>query len=171
MNDRDGGILRPHFFCDAQREIGAVDDHLVGAGQYALHGLDVEALARHGGRELVLLVDLVEARRLALGLLHDLRLVTERLLPNLGPAAARHTALTNTGGAIGQGLPVALGARLRSVDGSALPRAADVARLAAAAFARGDGVAPEFVEPAYLRDNVALTLAEQRAASAKKAAR
>lgn len=56
-----------------------------------------------------------------------------------------------------------LGARLASVDALALPHAADVARLAALAFARGEGLAPEFVEPAYLRNDVALTLAQQQA--------
>lgn len=53
--------------------------------------------------------------------------------------------------------------RLRSVDAAALPHAADVARLGAFAFARGEGVAPERLEPAYLRDNVALTLEQQQA--------
>jgi tRNA threonylcarbamoyladenosine biosynthesis protein TsaB len=57
-----------------------------------------------------------------------------------------------------------LDARLSTIDGSALPHAADIARLAAKAFARGDAFAPELVEPAYLRDNVALTLVEQAAA-------
>lgn len=56
-----------------------------------------------------------------------------------------------------------LGARLASVDARALPRAGDVARLAVQASGRGELVAPERVEPAYLRDNVALTLAEQQA--------
>ena len=56
-----------------------------------------------------------------------------------------------------------LGARLAGVDAAALPHAADVARLGAAMFARGEAVAPERLEPAYLRDNVALTLAEQQA--------
>lgn len=51
---------------------------------------------------------------------------------------------------------------LAGVDAQALPHAGAVARLAAAAFARGEAVAPERIEPAYLRDNVALTLAEQR---------
>jgi tRNA threonylcarbamoyladenosine biosynthesis protein TsaB len=54
-------------------------------------------------------------------------------------------------------------ARLVAVDDTALPRAGDVARLAAAAFARGEALAPELLEPAYLRNNVALTLAEQAA--------
>lgn len=56
-----------------------------------------------------------------------------------------------------------LGKRFRRIDATALPHAADVARLGAMAFERGEAVAPERVEPAYLRNNVALTLAEQRA--------
>ncbi|HVI58195.1 MAG TPA: tRNA (adenosine(37)-N6)-threonylcarbamoyltransferase complex dimerization subunit type 1 TsaB [Luteimonas sp.] len=69
-----------------------------------------------------------------------------------------------TGFAAGEGaLRERLGAQLARVDATALPHAADVARLAAAAFARGEALAPERVEPAYLRDNVALTLAEQQA--------
>lgn len=55
-----------------------------------------------------------------------------------------------------------LQAHLVAVDAAALPRAADVARLAAQAFARGEVLPPERVEPAYLRNNVALTLVEQR---------
>lgn len=53
--------------------------------------------------------------------------------------------------------------RLVSVDATALPHACDVARLAANAFGRGEAVAPERVEPAYLRNNVALTISEQQA--------
>ncbi|NZA26749.1 tRNA (adenosine(37)-N6)-threonylcarbamoyltransferase complex dimerization subunit type 1 TsaB [Luteimonas sp. SJ-92] len=60
-------------------------------------------------------------------------------------------------------LAMRLGPAMRSIDAAALPRAGDVARLAAAEFAAGGGVAPESLEPAYLRDNVALTLAEQQA--------
>jgi len=54
-------------------------------------------------------------------------------------------------------------ATLASVDATALPRAGHIARLGAAAFARGEALPPERVEPAYLRNNVALTLAEQQA--------
>lgn len=57
----------------------------------------------------------------------------------------------------------AAGAALAGVDAGALPHAADVASLAVAAFARGEAIAPERVEPAYLRNNVALTIAEQQA--------
>ena len=66
-------------------------------------------------------------------------------------------------GAAGDALQARFAARLVAIDASALPHAADVARLAAAAFARGEAVAPERLEPAYLRDNVALTLAQQQA--------
>ncbi len=53
--------------------------------------------------------------------------------------------------------------QLVHVDAEALPHAADVARLAQAAHARGEAVAPERLEPAYLRNQVALTLVEQQA--------
>lgn len=71
--------------------------------------------------------------------------------------------------AVDGALRARLGERLASADAAALPHAADVARLGATMFARGEAVAPERLEPAYLRDNVALTLAEQASASAKKA--
>jgi len=61
-----------------------------------------------------------------------------------------------------------LGPALQSVDASALPRASDVLALAVPAFVRGEGIAAERVEPAYLRDNVALTLVEQQALRAAK---
>ena len=57
---------------------------------------------------------------------------------------------------------------LASVDPQVLPHASDLAQLASLAYARGEAVAPERVEPAYLRDNVALTLAEQEALRASK---
>jgi tRNA threonylcarbamoyladenosine biosynthesis protein TsaB len=57
----------------------------------------------------------------------------------------------------------ALVARLQPgrVIAAALPHAADLARLAAREFARGNAIAADRVEPAYLRDRVALTLVEQ----------
>ena len=54
-----------------------------------------------------------------------------------------------------------LGAPLLHFDATALPHAAAIAHLAAAAAARGDTIAPDLLEPAYLRDKVALTLVEQ----------
>ncbi|QCO68308.1 tRNA (adenosine(37)-N6)-threonylcarbamoyltransferase complex dimerization subunit type 1 TsaB [Luteimonas yindakuii] len=56
-----------------------------------------------------------------------------------------------------------LAGRLQRVDATALPHAADTARVAVLLHAAGAAVAPERVEPAYLRNNVALTLAEQAA--------
>jgi tRNA threonylcarbamoyladenosine biosynthesis protein TsaB len=68
-----------------------------------------------------------------------------------------------TGFAAGDGaLKLRFANRFVRIDATALPHAADVARLGAIAFERGEAVAPERVEPAYLRNNVALTLAEQR---------
>jgi tRNA threonylcarbamoyladenosine biosynthesis protein TsaB len=72
-------------------------------------------------------------------------------------------------GAAEGALVTQLGAGLRGFDAAALPRASDVLALAVPALARGEGIAPERVEPAYLRDNVALTLVEQQAAREAKA--
>lgn len=65
-------------------------------------------------------------------------------------------------------LATRLQARLSSLDAQALPRASDVLKIAVPAFARGEGIAPELVQPAYLRDNVALTLIEQQALRASR---
>lgn len=72
--------------------------------------------------------------------------------------------------AVGTGFAAADGAlaqrlstRLAAIDAAALPHAADVAKLAALAFINGGSLRPELVEPAYLRNNVALTLAQQQA--------
>ncbi|MEO8366769.1 MAG: tRNA (adenosine(37)-N6)-threonylcarbamoyltransferase complex dimerization subunit type 1 TsaB [Pseudoxanthomonas sp.] len=70
--------------------------------------------------------------------------------------------------AVGGLLQQHLASQLASVDATVLPHAADVARLAIAAYARGEALAPERVEPAYLRNNVALTLEEQRALRASR---
>lgn len=72
--------------------------------------------------------------------------------------------------AVEAALQTRLGARFATIDALALPRAGDLVRLAAAAFARGEAIAPERVEPAYLRDNVALTLVEQTALRAARRA-
>lgn len=69
-----------------------------------------------------------------------------------------------TGFAAGEGaLASALAASLAAVDASALPHAADTARLGVRAFEAGGAIAPELVEPAYLRNDVALTLVQQQA--------
>ena len=74
-----------------------------------------------------------------------------------------------TGFAAGDGvLATRLQARFTRIDARALPHAADVARLGALMFARGEAIAPERIEPAYLRNNVALTIAEQQALRASR---
>lgn len=82
-------------------------------------------------------------------------------------AGAWH-ALGTGFGAMEGALVQHLGDHLASIDASALPHAADVARLAVDAYARGEASAPERIEPAYLRNNVALTLEEQRALRAAR---
>ena len=78
-----------------------------------------------------------------------------------------HWVGIGTGFAADDGMLVkTLGVSLSRYDATALPHAADVARLAARAFARGEAIAPERAEPAYLRDKVALTLVEQKASRA-----
>lgn len=69
------------------------------------------------------------------------------------------TGFAAADGALAQRLASAFAA----IDATALPHAADVARLGAAGHARGEAVAAELVEPAYLRNNVALTIEQQRA--------
>jgi tRNA threonylcarbamoyladenosine biosynthesis protein TsaB len=74
-----------------------------------------------------------------------------------------------TGFGAAEGAIVAqLGDALISVDATALPHASDVLALALPLLARGEAIAPERVEPAYLRDNVALTLVEQQALRASR---
>jgi tRNA threonylcarbamoyladenosine biosynthesis protein TsaB len=69
---------------------------------------------------------------------------------------------------IGSGLAAAagrlqqhLGSALARCDAGALPRAGAVAALGARAFARGEAIAADRIEPAYLRDKVAQTLVER----------
>lgn len=94
-------------------------------------------------------------------------LSSERLLVPAAATAdpARRWIGVGTGfDAEGGALRVALGSAMRRVDASALPHAAAVARLAVPAHARGESMAPERLEPAYLRDKVARTLAERQPA-------
>lgn len=58
-------------------------------------------------------------------------------------------------------LRLRLGQYLQGEDAGALPRAGQLAQLAARDFSRGRAIAPEQLEPAYLRNKVALTLREQ----------
>lgn len=89
----------------------------------------------------------------------------------VGPAAQVALAEASDWVVVGTGwasYPDALRARIgtpRFADGTRYPHAAMIARLAAPAFARGEGVAPELALPVYLRDKVALTVAERAGVS------
>jgi tRNA threonylcarbamoyladenosine biosynthesis protein TsaB len=87
----------------------------------------------------------------------------ERVLDPRRAARIEHADWVGVGtgfDAEGGALREALGPA-RRIDAATLPSAAAVAHLAVLAFERGEGMAPERLQPAYLRDRVALTLAEQ----------
>ncbi len=91
----------------------------------------------------------------------------ERLVPprEVALTGGRNWSGVGTGfAAENAALVHAAGEQLLRHDAAALPHAADVARLAARGFVNGEAVAPDRIEPAYLRDKVALTLVEQQAA-------
>ena len=84
------------------------------------------------------------------------------IAPALAPLPGMPVFGVGTGfAAEGGALVQRLGDALAGFEANALPHAADLARLAHRAWQRGEAMAPEHVEPAYLRDKVALTLAEQ----------
>lgn len=89
----------------------------------------------------------------------------ERLLPPHAATLASERRWIGVGSgfsAEGDALQKALGPALLRFDATALPHATAVARLGALAFTRGEAIAPELLQPAYLRDKVALTLVEQK---------
>jgi len=63
----------------------------------------------------------------------------------------------------GEALRPRLAKQLVQIDDTLMPDAAAMAPLAAAAFARGEGVDAALAAPIYLRDKVALTIDERRA--------
>ena len=78
--------------------------------------------------------------------------------------ARPHWSVLGTGwGAYESALRARLGGSPDYAHGTALPRASAVARLAVREFARGGAVDAALAQPVYLRDKVALTLAEQQA--------
>jgi tRNA threonylcarbamoyladenosine biosynthesis protein TsaB len=82
--------------------------------------------------------------------------------PALAPLPAGPSHGVGTGfGAEKGALVQRLGGLLTGFDAEALPHAADLARLALRDFHQGRAIAADRLEPAYLRDKVALTLAEQ----------
>ena len=81
------------------------------------------------------------------------------------PKAEAWNVIGTGWGAYGEALRERLPAAPLWADGERYPQARDVASLAAPVLAAGKGMSPEFALPVYLRDKVALTLAEQHAAT------
>jgi len=143
----------------------ALDRPVLGISTLAALALDAAADA--GDRTILAAID-ARMGEIYLGAfladaLEGVRAVSPEMLvaPALVPIPAGHYACTGTGFAAERGvLAMRLGAQ--PVDAAALPHAAAIARLAARAYARGEAILPpDALEPAYLRNKVALTLAEQ----------
>jgi tRNA threonylcarbamoyladenosine biosynthesis protein TsaB len=81
--------------------------------------------------------------------------------PDAAPMGTEHDAIGIGTGFAAAGGSLARRLGLATVVADALPHAADLARLAAREFRHGRGIAADALEPAYLRDRVALTLVEQ----------
>jgi tRNA threonylcarbamoyladenosine biosynthesis protein TsaB len=75
----------------------------------------------------------------------------------VGTGWARHEAALRAG----------LSGKIVRLDATALPRAATALTLARAAFAAGNTITADALAPVYLRDQVALTLEEQRRAKSR----
>lgn len=79
------------------------------------------------------------------------------------------TAVGTGWGTHGEVLRAGVAGAIARVDGGALPRASTALRLARDAFDRGGAIAADRLAPLYLRDQVALTLEQQRELRAKNA--
>lgn len=85
------------------------------------------------------------------------------IAPDAYQQASSHSLVgVGTGfSAINNALQLKLGSQLVHCRADALPHAADIARLALRDYQSGKMIAPDHLEPAYLRNKVALTLKEQ----------
>lgn len=72
-------------------------------------------------------------------------------LPPFAPAVF----VAGSGGRFRESMSAALQARISDADSAMLPRAGDMARLAAEIFRREGGIPPEEAAPVYIRDKVA----------------
>lgn len=79
------------------------------------------------------------------------------------PVGGEWVGAGNGFAALGDVLRPRLTAQLARIDDTLMPDAAAMAPLAAAAFARGEGMDAALAAPIYLRDKVALTTDERRA--------
>ena len=78
------------------------------------------------------------------------------------PAGGDWVGAGNGFAVLGEVLRPRLAAALARIDDTLMPDAAAMAPLAAAAFARGEGMDAALAAPIYLRDKVALTVDERR---------
>lgn len=78
------------------------------------------------------------------------------------PAGGKWVGAGNGFAVLGEVLRPRLAAALARIDDTLMPDAAAMAPLAAAAFARGEGLDAALAAPIYLRDKVALTVDERR---------
>lgn len=74
----------------------------------------------------------------------------------LAPAGARRLVGAGRGFSAHPALAARLGGAFAALDDGVLPQAGAIAKLAAAAFARGEGGPAETLQPVYLRDDVAV---------------
>jgi tRNA threonylcarbamoyladenosine biosynthesis protein TsaB len=149
----------------------------------------LESIAEQAGAERVLRQDHPEGERLAAYPLRVLTVLDARMAevywaayrrdgarwhavsePQLAlpesvnvPDGAGWVGAGNGFAALGEVLRPRLEARLTRIDDTIMPDAAAMAPLAAAAFARGEGMDAALAAPIYLRDKVALTVDERRA--------
>jgi len=77
------------------------------------------------------------------------------------PSGSAHWQGVGRGFAAHPGLSAIAGLSVGADDGRALPQAREMVRLGAVRLKAGGGVDPEFLEPLYVRDKVALTEAER----------
>ncbi|MGQ0801989.1 MAG: tRNA (adenosine(37)-N6)-threonylcarbamoyltransferase complex dimerization subunit type 1 TsaB [Pseudomarimonas sp.] len=82
-------------------------------------------------------------------------------MPLLLPTGEHWIAVGSGFAAVDGALRNELASRSLRCDSEALPHASAVARLGLAAFARGEAISADQLEPAYLRDKVAQTLLER----------
>ena len=101
---------------------------------------------------------------------HQLNALCSEQLSNVGDTAEMIKTLLGADSFIGVGtgfaadnqlLATQLRAQLSDCQPQALPSAANLCRIAQARFEKNAGVRPELVEPAYLRNKVAQTIAER----------
>ena len=83
-------------------------------------------------------------------------------------AAARWLAAGTGWGVYEAELRARLACEISAIDAAALPQAADAFALAVPVFEHGEAQAADALQPIYLRNNVALTLLQQRVLRAQK---